>query len=136
MASAALRFTMSESAARSSPSLPVPDRRRRGGAVALLALYCWIAAIFPVLHAAAEQASPASVAAGDTQPSAPLPSGHDHLTCHFCTSAGTLVSPPSVIAVELPSWRVTPIPVHQTAIVSQVLAWTHHAIPPRAPPLG
>ncbi len=127
---------MPESTARMIPSLPVPDRRRRGGVVALLVLYCWIAAIFPVLHATAEQPVPASVAAGDPQPSAPLPSGHDHLTCHFCTSAGTLVSPPSVIAVELPSWRVTPIAVQQAAIVSQVLAWTHHAIPPRAPPLG
>lgn len=119
-----------------SPRSPAPEWRRRGGAVVLLAIYCWIAAIFPVLHATAEQPAAAVIASGESSTPLPLPSGHDHLTCHFCATAGTLVSPPSIVAVNLPAWVVTPSPVASVPHVSPVLAWSHHAIPPRAPPLA
>ena len=107
---------------------------RRCGSAVMLVAYFWVAAVFPMAHAAAE-APPAGVLAesGGGTPDQ-LPAGHDHLTCHFCATGGTLVSatpdhPVPVQGFEVPAASSVPL-----NLPSMTLAWTHHAIPSRAPP--
>lgn len=100
----------------------------------MLVTYFWVAAVFPLAHAAGEAPQSGVVAeAGGGAPNQ-LPVGHDHLTCHFCATGGTVVAPTPdhpapvqefILPVALPAPLNLP---------SMTLAWSHHAIPSRAPP--
>src|SRR5690606_28310165 len=107
---------------------------RRWGSAVMLATYFWVAAVFPVAHAAAE-APPAGIVteSGGGTPEQ-LPVGHDHLTCHFCVAGTTLGAatpdhPAPVQGFDVPA--ALPAPLN---LPSMTLAWSHHAIPSRAPP--
>lgn len=107
---------------------------RRGGSAVMLVIYFWVAAVFPVAHAAAEAPPAAAVAESGGGTPDQLPVGHDHLTCHFCATGATLVAPTPghpapVQGFEVPA--ATPAPLN---LPSVTLAWSHHAIPSRAPP--
>lgn len=107
---------------------------RRGGSSLLMAVYLWIAGVFPVLHAAAELPTVAVQAASDGGQQGSLPAGHDHLSCHFCTTAAGLVTPPAMqVEVLLPVGVASRAPA-APAVESVALRWAHHAIPSRAPP--
>ncbi len=107
---------------------------RRWGSAIMLVSYFWVTGVFPVAHAAAEAPQGGVVAeSGGGTPDQP-PVGHDHLICHFCATAGTLVAatpdhPAPVQGFDVPA--ALPAPLNLT---SMTLAWSHHAIPSRAPP--
>lgn len=117
-----------------SPTSP-RDPRRRWPARLMLAVYLWAAALFPLAHAAAEAPVPAAVEAGTDRPApTQLPAGHDHLTCHFCAASPTLLTAPPLVPVAVPLARLLVTVRSTPPVTHSLLAWTHHAIPPRAPP--
>jgi hypothetical protein len=111
-----------------------PAEIRRWGSAVMLATYFWVAAVFPVAHAAAEAPQIGVVTESGSGTPDKLPVGHDHLTCHFCATGGTLVAatpdhPAPVQAFDVPAALPSPL-----NLPSLTLAWSHHAIPSRAPP--
>lgn len=107
---------------------------RRWGSAVMLATYFWVAAVFPVAHAAAEAPQGGVVAESGGGSPDQLPVGHDHLTCHSCAVGGTVVAttpdhPAPVQGFDVPT--VLPAPLN---LPSMTLAWSQHALPPRAPP--
>jgi hypothetical protein len=102
--------------------------------VVLLIVYAWVAGVFPVAHAAAEASPPAITSPADGSSPGPLPVGHDHLTCHFCATAGSLVATAPDHAVPVATFEAAAVAPAPSLLPSITLAWTHHAIPSRAPP--
>lgn len=116
------------------PATAPADRSaaQRWGRWWLLAVYVWIAGLFPAVHAAAEQADRAPAPWEESSPG--LPSGHDHLTCHACAAA---VSLPAGDLVAVPHDAVSAAARPSTASAARFasdLAWYRIGIPPRAPP--
>lgn len=113
---------------------PATAASRRWGSAVMLVTYCWVAGVFPVAHAAAEAPQAEVIAESGGGTPEQLPVGHDHLTCHFCATSGTLVAsvpdhPAPVHGFDIPA--VSPTPLNLPSIT---LAWSHHALPSRAPP--
>jgi len=99
-----------------------------------MVVYCWIGAIFPVIHAAAEQPAAVGTVTGDQQPTGSLPLGHDHLNCHFCATLSALVAAAPSISISVPDAPIVSAPT--AAPQSPGLSWSRQAIPARAPPLS
>ncbi|HUG28810.1 MAG TPA: hypothetical protein VMK53_11015 [Gemmatimonadales bacterium] len=106
---------------------------RRWGSAIMLVSYFWVTGVFPVAHAAAEAPQAGVVTESGDAPDQ-LPVGHDHLTCHFCAPGGTLVASPSDHPAPIHAFQVRPISPAPLNLPSTTLAWSHHAIPSRAPP--
>lgn len=110
---------------------------RRGASRVLFLVYLWIAGVFPVLHASAEQpAAQVAVQSSGEAPDGSLPAGHDHLSCHFCSTTAGLATPPAMPVEVLLPVEVTSRAPATPAVESVALAWAHHAIPSRAPPIS
>lgn len=111
-----------------------PSRLRRWGSVVMLIVYAWVAGVFPVAHAATEAVPPAITSPADGSSPSPLPVGHDHLTCHFCATAGSLVATAPDHAAPVATFEVPAAAPATSSRPSITLAWSHQAIPSRAPP--